>query len=293
MAAFQGCLVKKSADLTGQNFTSGADLTWNTESYDHGGWHEGVTHPERLTVLAGVSRVRLLGQVRFGNLATSPDQQYTIEIKKNGSSLSPQVICVDDDPITNPAKQVGSAAISVVPGDYFTLNVKTLTDASADIVAISSWFAIEEVREPKPVSQFSGALVRKASNQTTANYSAGAMVAWDSEDYDVGGWHDNSSNPSRLTVPSGVSKVRLSGAIIASLTTGSEWNSINIFKNGSAIATGCLTAGADTTTVDEATIFSPVLDVSAGDYFELRYQTQSDSSVTVSTLSWFAIEKVE
>src|SRR5687767_11840600 len=48
---------------------------------------------------------------------------------------------------------------------------------------------------------FSGALVKKSIDQTTADYSTSTAVAFDEEEYDIGGYHDNSTNNTRLTVP--------------------------------------------------------------------------------------------
>src|SRR4249919_1380923 len=54
-----------------------------------------------------------------------------------------------------------------------------------------------------------GAMVKKSADQTGANYSAGANIAWDAEVYDTSTIHDNATNNSRLTTPAGATYVQV------------------------------------------------------------------------------------
>lgn len=137
-----------------------------------------------------------------------------------------------------------------------------------------------------------GALVRKASDQTSANYVTLTAVAWDQEVYDTDSIHDNVTNNTRLTVPSGVTLVRVGAAYhISSLAANEYWN-VEIHKNGSGSydgAAGQITASP--LTAARGTLWTPILDVTAGDYFESKYDAQADTSVTVTAaLNWFAME---
>ncbi|MGZ8337918.1 MAG: hypothetical protein ACXWU1_14775, partial [Allosphingosinicella sp.] len=79
--------------------------------------------------------------------------------------------------------------------------------AGGSLVADNVQAALEELDSEKAAAGHShrnACMVRKAADQTAANYSAGGFVAWDQEVYDDGGWHNNAVNNSRLTVPSGV-----------------------------------------------------------------------------------------
>jgi hypothetical protein len=140
-----------------------------------------------------------------------------------------------------------------------------------------------------------GALVKKAADQTAANYTASAAVAWDAEDYDTDGFHDNAINNTRLTVPAGVGKVRLAARIRNASMTADTWISASISKNGSVAYTG--SAGMTTQgglTVPTVSVSTPVISVASNDYFEVLFQTESDTSITVSAdTSWFAIEVIE
>lgn len=141
---------------------------------------------------------------------------------------------------------------------------------------------------------FRGALVRKVSDQNTANYTTAAAVAWDQEAYDVGGWHDNVTNNSRLTVPAGVTRVRLTANIRITNSTADVFALIQLFKNGSAAFDGAANqfneVGASTAMLN---IASAVLEVTAGDYFEIFLTIETDTSVSlIADRCNFSIEAV-
>jgi hypothetical protein len=140
---------------------------------------------------------------------------------------------------------------------------------------------------------FSGALVKKANDQNTADYTTATAITWDSEVYDEGGWHESVTNPSRLTVPSGVTRVRVSTGVVLGNVTGDLWVLLSIRKGGSASFDGYTAHRSETGSSPHVTITSPVYAVSAGDYFEAFLQLETDTSITVTAATaWFAIEKV-
>ena len=143
---------------------------------------------------------------------------------------------------------------------------------------------------------FSGALVDLAADETTADYIPAKAVPFDAETYDIGGWHDNSTNNTRLTVPAGVTKVRVVGSLIVALTTTSDdFYGIAIYKNGAQVYIGNVEQRSKiaTGTVKFA-ISSHVHEVVAGDYFELFFESGGDASVTVqSDRSSFSIQAIE
>jgi hypothetical protein len=144
----------------------------------------------------------------------------------------------------------------------------------------------------------SGCKVYKSADQTTANYTGETMVAWDAEDYDNGGWHDNVTNNTRMTVPSGVTRVDISARVEANLGTTNTAQDLQIYKNGAFLQSGVSGAHKLFSSSTNQVVNINVMDipVAAGDYFELRY-VQTDSSVTVegdaaANASWFAIKAV-
>lgn len=144
-------------------------------------------------------------------------------------------------------------------------------------------------------ASFRGALVTRASDQTAANYSAGAAVPFDTESYDTDSIHDNSSNTTRLTVPSGVTKVRLTGNMFLSSVNANEVVNLDIRKNGVQFVMGLPNAsGSNAFGFPRANVCSAVMTVTAGDYFEMFITTSGDASITVvATGTWFAMEIIE
>lgn len=139
-------------------------------------------------------------------------------------------------------------------------------------------------------SIFSGALVNKAADQNTANYTAGVAVVWDAEQYDVGGWHDTVTNNTRLTVPAGVNYVTLAGCISFS-NFANATHQILFLKNGSAYVGGSfLLNDATSTATGSLSASCPAVAVVAGDYFELQFTVVTDTSITIrSNVSCFGI----
>lgn len=128
-------------------------------------------------------------------------------------------------------------------------------------------------------------MVRKDVDQVAVDYMTAAVnVAWNQEVYDDGGWHDNVTNNSRLTVPSGVSRVRVGGTIVASASTASIMMSLGITKGSSASFDG--RAGHAVTnspnSLTRASVSTGPIPVVAGDYFELQFQVTTDNSINIT-----------
>lgn len=141
----------------------------------------------------------------------------------------------------------------------------------------------------------SGALVRNSAGVTGINASAGdTLITWNSETYDTNSFHDNSTNPSRLTIPSGVSYARLSFQIeIDNVTAGVDCF-VNLYKNGSILTVGGAQISDDAVNATtRMTGSSAIIAVTAGDYFELKFFTPADSSTDLNVTSWFQIEVIE
>jgi hypothetical protein len=131
-----------------------------------------------------------------------------------------------------------------------------------------------------PADPIAGVLATRITSSTTTS-----PVPWNSEEYDYTGWHDNSTNPSRLTVPSGASLVRASFCLhSADATTG------GMQLNGAAFrgraASRCETGGSDAA----AGISAPFA-VSAGQYIEIT--NGSGETVDASAFNWGAVEVLD
>jgi hypothetical protein len=169
-----------------------------------------------------------------------------------------------------------TAVTSLASGDLF--EIENAGNNSRKITATNAAKALGTLG-------FSGAMVKKAADQTGANYSAGAAVAWDAEVYDTDSIHDNVTNNTRLTTPTGATYVQVGCTISAvNVTAGSDML-LQLRKDGSSIFDGmCQLAVDATATASVITICSGPIPVTGGTtYFEAFYiNTDTSSDITAS-----------
>lgn len=155
--------------------------------------------------------------------------------------------------------------------------------------------AVVQISWTSSDANFRGALVTKAADQTGANYSAGAMISFDSATYNTDGIYAGGS-PTRLSAPAGVSLVQVGGNVSCSQVTGGADTFVALYKNGSGPTS--YSGGVDVVcdfsgTTPKVNFTSPPLVVVGGtDYFEILLTIPSDSSITVhanSTYFWMRI----
>lgn len=250
-------------------------LTWNAEEYDDAAFHDNSTNPSRLTVPSGVSLVKVSACIKGGNVA----DQLVLTFLKNGASAR-GLGRKDSDTASEENCHAISAVLEVTAGDYFECQAFS-TNATSITADVEVWFAIEEIP-----STWKRCLVRKTAGQTVTNTTA--ALTWDAEVYDPDNLHDNVTNNSRITAPSGATYARCSG----NLTSSSAAANYNYFfrKNGS-IFTGSGTYENDTAGTDNLNAMSAWVPCVAGDYFEAIVGT----GVTGATFStedgnWFCVE---
>lgn len=131
-----------------------------------------------------------------------------------------------------------------------------------------------------------GALV----NRITSSFNVGSaftVVQWNNEIYDDSTFHNNSTNPSRMTIGSGTSGLIRLTASIQVAASGGELG-LQFLKGGSALSSDMQvdTAG------DNISAMSPPLVAANTNYFEVQVRTTSATNVAVDTNSWFAIEEL-
>jgi hypothetical protein len=117
---------------------------------------------------------------------------------------------------------------------------------------------------------------------TTSIANQGAVVPFDNEAFDTDGFHDNSTNPSRITIPAGLGGKYLFTATLRWANNSSGIRIAYFRINGSG-------AAADTraqqftplSSGDASHVISDVLDLAAGDYVELFGYQNSGGGLNV------------
>lgn len=144
---------------------------------------------------------------------------------------------------------------------------------------------------PPANRQFKGALVLKSATQSIPG-SATTPLTWQVEQYDTDGFF-TTGQPTRLTVPAGVIRVRLSAGLTftASFT---ELTVMQILRNG-ATFNGAPVIRNNGNAGDGINLSTPVLDVVPGDYWEatILQGNATAKDVSASGNTWFALEVIQ
>ena len=193
-----------------------------------------------------------------------------------------------DTSITRPS--AGTIAVEGV--DVLTTsNTKTVTNKTIDTTSNTLTVNYDDLQNHR------GCLVYLDANQSTST-GGSATINFDQEDYDTDSIHDNSTNNERLTVPSGVTKVRLTARISwSSNSTG--YRQATILENGvNMLAEPSVTTNAVNGTDTEILLVSAVVRVVANDYFTLTAFQNSGGNLDVRGFTdgrrtWFAMEILE
>jgi len=169
---------------------------------------------------------------------------------------------------------------NTVTGNTFLLNTNDVVDNAIETVKVGN----------QSGNSNRGAVVKLNANESIPNNTV-TIIDWDAAEIDT-----NASfmlgNPSRLTVPTGVSQVRVFSNIKWATDSVGD-RVIEVLKNGVAAAAIGLGSDRRTATVQaDASISSSTLNVVAGDFFEIRVFQTSGGALDVVTggNTWFEME---
>ena len=146
----RGCLVHLSGaeTITTATYTH---ISWDDETngYDTDSIHSTSSANQRLTVPAGVTKIRLTGQIAW---EVSASGYLRAVISKNDETTAPAVARgTAETTVTTISgvavtQQVVSSIIDVVATDYFTLAVYHTLGSDLDVNVNNSWFAMEIIK---------------------------------------------------------------------------------------------------------------------------------------------------
>ena len=149
------------------------------------------------------------------------------------------------------------------------------------------------------VQTFSGARGLHSTTQSVGT-SDDTILAWNAEQYDTDGYHDTSTNNSRMTIPSlsgsaAISYVLIQANVFWQLLEDAEAYEMRIFQNGTSSSAYSRQVGGGNASRSGSIVCSGagVFSCTAGDYFQVCLSTnatgsQIESSDNGSALGYFA-----
>ena len=143
------------------------------------------------------------------------------------------------------------------------------------------------------IGSFKGASVTHSALQTCTN-GATTYLAFDTEDYDTSSLHDTVTNNTRITIPSSVNYVRITGQVSLQSISSGDYLICNVRKDGTTeVARSSLGHGTNTGTAT-LQVDTGVIAVSSSEYFELGiYHDHGTDRNADQNKSWFKVEVVE
>jgi hypothetical protein len=258
---FKGALIKRTSNVTIASSVL-TTLAWQSTVYDTDGFVNLGAQPARLTVPAGkgITQAQALCGAQW---APSSAGDRWVQILKNGIEVDgmPGYLGPTDGS-SRSRIALASAPVLVTDGDDFECQVWQSASGSLDLEADpKTWFAIVATE----FAAFRGALVQLTADEAVAA-STDAAIPWDAIVYDTDAFW-SAGNPTRLTVPAGVSKVRLKGNI--------DWT----FGAQATATSGCTrTALCSSAPPGRATRAMPACRASAAAWSTSHLATTSSSS---------------
>lgn len=248
--------------------TDGA-VSWNVETYDP----TGVIAVTSTTVTIGTTA---LYRISYGSLSNGGGHLKT---RIGGTELfGGPAQSGDTGTVTNPQVSAAGGIVSLTASNSLTLTAYTANNYGGDG---KTWICLEKID-----SSTKYALVRKNANQTVTS----GTITFQTEIADTDAFHDTSSNTDRLTVPSGVTRVRLTANLVCNNSPAVA--EVKILKNGTSEVVGMPARRRNQTTHKLMNLITPPVNVTTGDYFQVQADFASSSSVLNEAGTTFGIEQI-
>ena len=168
-------------------------------------------------------------------------------------------------------------SLAIVPG---TIPIASIVADSAEATGLK-WAA------PASGSTFAGVNCYLDGAVSIANDTQ-VILGWNAEFFDTNGFHDNSTNNSRLTVPSGKGGKYLitSNLVWAANATGTRVSQIRVNGNDlKALSANSVNSGSS----EQSVFISTVLDLSVGDYVQIWVIQNRGGSLDVgASVIWWS-----
>lgn len=239
---------------TGASYTAIAFA--GTDDFDTDGFHDPTTNNSRMTIPAGLGgKYLVVGRIVWTNIAGG---ERLLCIRVNGSQsvwqtwLLPTVSYYQHTEVTG--------VLNLNAGDYVDLACRHDQGANVNLLAEGA-FSIVKLDSGKVGSGIGAKAYNAATQAVTSGVEVALVLA--AEEFDTDGFHSNSTNNSRMTVPAGLGGKYLLHGYTYTAALGSVQHLMRVKVNGS------LVRGVNWYNTDSSAQVSTVLDLVAGDYAEV------------------------
>ena len=127
---------------------------------------------------------------------------------------------------------------------------------------------------------FSGCSLSKSAAQSISN-ATWTLITWNQENYDTDSFHDNSTNNTRITIPSGKSGKYLIAANLYTPANSAGSRLLKYTKNGTDSYYG--NWGPASAVHSTSIVGSQVFNLTAGDYIEVAIYQDTGTSINVNS----------
>jgi tetratricopeptide (TPR) repeat protein len=131
-----------------------------------------------------------------------------------------------------------------------------------------------------------GCSLYRTADQSISNATA-TMISWDAELYDTNSFHDNTTNPTRMTIPAG-----LGGKYLISVSIPYTANAVGervgyVHKNGTLFY--LTSRGNLSATIGTFVNYSYIINLAATDYIEIQtYQSSGGALSVLGAVTYYA-----
>ena len=199
--------------------------------------------------------------------ATNTDMDFTWVAQDDSNAIQNAIIDAKGDLIVGASNDT-PARLAVGTNDYVLTADSTATNGV-------KWAAL-----PASGSTFVGCSLRASSGSTQSiTNNTITAINFNTEDFDTDGFHDNSTNNTRITIPAGKGGYYQVNALTRWATNSTGFRGLYIYKNDSAFSPQYMYF-MPPSTVDFSPSFSSIIYLVATDYIELFVEQNSGGSLT-------------
>jgi len=198
-------------------------------------------------------------------------------LKANSATATGLEWATDASGMTNPMTTTGDTIYSSSGSTPARLGIGSTGQVLTVAGGVPSW-----ATPASSTPTFVGCRVTPTADKSISNATA-TVLDFGSETFDTDGFHDNSTNNSRITIPSGKGGKYLVQMCAAFQSNGTGTRQSFIYKNGASIIYFEQQAGTGNTSPNN----SVVLDLAAADYLQFYVSQNSGGSLNVfASGSW-------